>query len=269
MDKRAINTERQRSRYYKASRSIVRKALKSYEKQFIEDIKKCSSVAQMKQAAEKQIRSTEIEKALKQVYYPVGKHFGEQTFKALMPWKKAIDFGRSNPITEDYWFAWVEKMLKGSLGQRIKWITETTRDVFISVVDRIAYEGFEAGKSVQDIAKEIMQDLNITQQFRAERIARTEVISASNMSSQAGAQATGLELDKEWISYIDDRTRDSHMNQSEGGVGGEKVDINETFSNGLEVPGDPSGEAEEVINCRCTIGYSAKEGGEYSWGREI
>lgn len=264
MDKRAINTERQRSRYYKASRSIVRKALKSYEKQFIEDIKKCSSVAQMKQSAEKQIRSTEIEKALKQVYYPVGKHFGEQTFKALMPGKKAIDFGRSNPITEDYWFAWVEKLLKGSLGQRIKWITETTRDVFISVVDRIAYEGFEAGKSVQDIAKEIMQDLNITQQFRAERIARTEVISASNMSSQAGAQATGLELDKEWIAYIDDRTRESHIE-----LNGSKIDINETFSNGLEVPGDAGGEAEEVINCRCTVGYSAKEGNNYSWGREI
>jgi len=264
MDKRAINTERQRSRYYKASRSIVRRALKTYEKQFIEDIRKCTTLAQMKSVAERPLRKDETEKAIVKVWVPVSKQFGEYTFRALMPAQKAINFGRSNPITEDYWFAWVEKLLKGSLGQRITLIIETTRDVFISVVDRIAYAGFEEGKSIQKIAAEMMKDLDITQRFRAERIARTEVIGASNMSSQAGAQSTGLELDKEWISYIDDSTRESHI-----ALNGAKVDMNDEFSNGLEVPGDPSGEAEEVINCRCTVGYSAKSGGEYAWGREI
>jgi len=171
--------------------------------------------------------------------------------------------GMASPVTTDYWFAWVEKLIKGSLGQRITLIGETTRSTFISVVDRIAYIGFEEGKSIQKITGEIMRDLNITEKYRAERIARTEVISSSNLSSQAGAQATGLELDKEWIAYIDDRTRESHI-----ALNGVKVDINDEFSNRLEVPGDPSGEAEEVINCRCTIGYVVKDD-EISIGRTI
>ena len=260
MDKRAISKEKQRARFYRSARGLVRKALKEYSSQFEKDLKNCTSLQQMQHVASKNLRSDEIEKALRQVYAPVGRYFGDQTYNQLKQGQKAL----TTPITEDYWFAWVEKLLKGSLGQRISWITGTTRDTFIRVVDSIGYDGFEKGKSIDDIAANIMKELRISEQFRAERIARTEVISASNLSSQAGAQATGLELNKEWIAYIDENTRDSHA-----ALNGTVVDINEQFSNGLEVPGDPSGEADEVINCRCTVGYLAKEGAEYSWGREI
>ena len=119
-----------------------------------------------------------------------------------------------------------------------------------------------------EIAKQIRYELNISERYRAERIARTEVISASNMSSQAGALATGIPLDKTWIPLIDDKTRDSHRMQPVG-VGGEVVDINELFSNGLLLPGDPNADAEEVINCRCAVGYLSKSDSDYSWGREI
>ena len=66
----------------------------------------------MKALAERQLRTSEIERAMKQIWVPVSKQFGEQVFRAIMPGKKAIDFGRTNPITEDYWFSWVEKLLK-------------------------------------------------------------------------------------------------------------------------------------------------------------
>lgn len=291
MDKRAIQKEKQRARYYRSARSLVRVALKEYNQQFIEDLKKCQTPAQMKALAEKPLRSAEIEKALLKIWVPVSRQFGTETFNSLMPVSKSLKFepnigGLVRPtdlagnarsviglqgsidaaaaVNEDFWLTWANKMLKGTLGERIKWITETTRDVFIKAVDRIAYAGFESGKGVPEIAKEIMKDLNITERYRAERIARTEVISASNSSSQAGAQATGLELDKEWIAYIDENTRDSHRD-----LNGAKVDINEQFSNGLDVPGDPSGAADEVINCRCTVGYGSKEGSGFNWGRDI
>ena len=263
MDKRAIEKEKQRARYYRSSKAIVYRALNSYTKQFIDEIKKCTTPAQMKAIADRPIRSEAIEKALKNIYTTVGKQFGEQTIRQLVPEQKAINFGRTNPITTDYWFAWTEKLLKGKLGQRIEWITGTTKDVFISVVDRIAYSGFESGKGIPEISREMMKDLNISQRYRAERIARTEVIGASNMSSHAGAQATGLDLDKEWISFIDGKERDSHRD-----LNGTKIGMNELFSNGLEMPGDVTGDAEEVINCRCTIGYGVKDS-EYNWGRDI
>jgi hypothetical protein len=72
---------------------------------------------------------------------------------------------------------------------------------------------------------------------------------------------------KEWISYIDDKTRDSHRNIPQG-VGGESVEIDGIFSNGLQYPGDPSGLGEEVINCRCTIGYKIKDS-NFEIGRTI
>ena len=289
MDKRAIATEKQRQRYYRSANAIVLKALNSYTTQFGEDISKCETLAQMKAVADRPLRKDAIEKALKPIYSTVGKTFGEQTFKQLMPASKSMKFEpnigglvrptdlggnarsiigltpRTTPaalttgLTDDYWIAWANKLLKGSLGQRITWITGTTEGVFKSVVDRIAYAGFESGKGVPQIAKEIMKDLNITERYRAVRIARTEVMSASNMSSHAGAQATGLDLDKEWISFIDDKTRDTHV-----ALNGTKIGMNELFSNGLEMPGDVTGDKEEVINCRCTIGYGVKDS-EYNW----
>jgi hypothetical protein len=297
MDKRAISKERERQRYYRSARSIVRKALSEYTKDFEDDLKRCQTAQQMAALAEKPLKSERIAKAMKQIYAPVGKHFGEQTYKQLLPTSKSIKFtpnvqglttpvtlggevrpaigltpkptlpGMVTPVTDDYWFAWAERMVKGTLGNRITWITNTTEDVFKSTVDRIAWKGFEDGKGVDAIAREIMKDLKITEKYRAERIARTEVIGASNMASQAGAQATGLELEKEWISFIDDKTRDSHRD-----INGKKIPMDEEFhlSTGgiLEVPGDPAGEAEDVINCRCTVGYGVKDS-EYNWGRNI
>jgi len=262
MDKRVVNMERQRSRYYRAATAIMRKALKKYNDDFIAQIKKCNSYQQMMDVAEHAIKSEEIENALKQIYVPVSKHFGQQTYEEL---KKQAGLKRRPPnVEQDYWFAWVDKVFRTQLGTRITWITGTTKDEFINVVQKIASKGFAEGQSVQDMAKLMQYELNITKDYRAIRIARTEVISASNMSSQAGAVATGIAMDKVWIAYIDDKTRESHI-----AINGEVVDMNDEFSNGLTVPGDPSGDAEEVINCRCAVGYQAKSDSEFDWGRNV
>ena len=50
--------------------------------------------------------------------------------------------------------------------------------------------------------------------------------------------------------YIDDRTRESHIDMN-----GQNVIMDGEFTNHLQFPGDPAGEPAEVINCRCTIGY--------------
>lgn len=82
---------------------------------------------------------------------------------------------------------------------------------------------------------------------RALRIARTEAGSAANGAAIAGFQAGGAN-GKGWLATDDSRTRDSHRE-----LDGEVVPIGSVFSNGLRFPGDPQGEAEEVINCRCSI----------------
>ena len=240
----------------------MRTALHADYADFMARIELCTTQQQMTEAANKEVRSEETERALRKIYVPVAKHFGQQTYEAVSKLKPKK--AKPENIEEDYWLTWVDKIIKGSFGKRITWITGTTKDEFIRIVDKIAGYGFQNGIGVPEIAKQIRYELNISERYRSERIARTEVISASNMSSQAGALATGVPLDKTWIAKIDDKTRESHI-----AVDGEVVDINELFSNGLLLPGDPNGEAEDTINCRCAVGYLSKSDSDYSWGRDF
>jgi hypothetical protein len=57
----------------------------------------------------------------------------------------------------------------------------------------------------------------------------------------------GVSMEKQWMARLVN-TRDSHEN-----VHMEIVGTDEAFSNGLQYPGDPSGEAAEVINCHCYL----------------
>jgi HK97 family phage portal protein len=87
---------------------------------------------------------------------------------------------------------------------------------------------------------------------RAELIARTETIGALNQGELDAAKDSGVVAGKEWLTQGDDRVRDSHFEcESEGMIG-----VDEAFeTNGMQYPGDPDGDAEEVINCRCTLLY--------------
>jgi uncharacterized protein with gpF-like domain len=56
---------------------------------------------------------------------------------------------------------------------------------------------------------------------------------------------------KQFLATQDDRTRDSHAIAD-----GQIVGIDEPFNVGgeeLQYPGDPSGSADNLCNCRCTV----------------
>lgn len=86
---------------------------------------------------------------------------------------------------------------------------------------------------------------------RAVRIARTEghrIQTTATMDAMEAAKSKGADVVKQWDATLDDRTRESHV-----AVDGEIREVDKTFSNGLMYPGDPSGGAAEVINCRCAL----------------
>jgi hypothetical protein len=90
-------------------------------------------------------------------------------------------------------------------------------------------------------------------QWRAERIARTETISAfaGGTYSSALEQQTvfGERLGLQWWATRDTRTRDTHRRAHMQTVPvGERFRVGNAF---LLYPGDPTGPAGEVINCRC------------------
>lgn len=85
----------------------------------------------------------------------------------------------------------------------------------------------------------------------AMRIARTEghrIQVQGAMDACYKAKDMGADVVKQWDATLDGRTRASHAR-----VDGEIKELDEKFSNGLMFPGDPSGKAAEVINCRCAL----------------
>ena len=87
-------------------------------------------------------------------------------------------------------------------------------------------------------------------------IARTEmhrIQTKASMDTCYKAREKRAEVIKIWDSTLDGKTRDSHMR-----VDGEQKELDEKFSNGLLYPGDPDGQAKEVINCRCALLQKAR-----------
>ena len=140
-----------------------------------------------------------------------------------------------------------------AIRRRITEVTETTRDQIIRAVRK----GYEDGLGQRGTASYILDLVPQISSYRAEMIARTETHGAANYGSQEAAKQTGLPLSREWLAAADDRTRETHREAN-----GQVVGMDDTFRVGdsdLAFPGDPSGPADEVINCRCAVGYIVDE----------
>lgn len=112
--------------------------------------------------------------------------------------------------------------------------------------------GFEAGEDIPTLASRVRDAAGVTTP-RANVIARTEVVGASNRGSFDTARLLGVPMQKVWMATPDDRTRPSHVDADR-----QEVPLDKPFTVGdasLEHPGDWLGPPEEVINCRCVIGY--------------
>lgn len=125
--------------------------------------------------------------------------------------------------------------------------------------------GFASELSYADIARNISNwgnaDMN-----RSKTIARTEghrVQCKADIDCAYKARESGCDTVKQWNSTLDGKTRPSHQR-----VDKEWRELDEPFSNGLMYPGDPSGKASEVCNCRCSVDdvprwYVEKGGSKY------
>ena len=110
--------------------------------------------------------------------------------------------------------------------------------------------GISTGMSFQQVAQQLAGVSNIGFN-NAVRIARTEghrIQVQGTMDACFKAKDKGADVLKQWDATLDDRTRESHQ-----AVDGEIREVDKPFSNGLMFPGDPSGGAAEVINCRCAL----------------
>lgn len=137
-----------------------------------------------------------------------------------------------------------------------------SHEVF-DVIRTTLEEGRLLGEDVPTLAKRVDATLSDDERWRnrATLIARTEVIGSNNAGAQGAAGAVAHTLGvpggavvKEWLSSHDTRVRAAHA----AADGQQVYGMDALFSvggSGLLYPGDPSGPASQVCNCRCTPLY--------------
>ena len=144
----------------------------------------------------------------------------------------------------------IKKSFYESLGENVADLKKT----IVAEVSR----GISTGMSYTQVAQQIKARMvgNYDDKpggalYRAMTIARTEghrVQVQSAMNASYSAKEKGADVLKQWDAALDSSTRESHAK-----VDGEIRELDKPFSNGLMFPGDPSGGAAEVINCRCAL----------------
>ena len=142
--------------------------------------------------------------------------------------------------------------------KRITRVTETTRSRIVSEVAR----GQQEGLGVDAIAKGINNRVPSISRARGALIARTETHNAANYAMHETAKSTGLELEKEWVSTEDARTRNfgDDAEYDHVSMHGQKRAMDEPFSmpwiGGPDLlimyPGEAGKPGAATINCRCS-----------------
>ncbi len=125
----------------------------------------------------------------------------------------------------------------------LRQINETT---FKKLKDTFA-ESFANNETRDDLIARLKNTYGDISKGRANVIARTETHGIVQEGTIQGYKQAEMPI-KIWVAVMDSDTRDWHASMD-----GEEVPLNSYFSNGLKYPGDPAGDADEVINCRCTI----------------
>ena len=197
----------------------------------------------------------DVEEIFAKMYADTGGYFAKFGYNmAKKPLKAEGEFTAANMLT------WEQIMTQYAMtqgAQSIVSITETGKALAQKIIQLTTAEALEQGLSINDterlIERAIKNEWKIAGKFNAERIARTEVLSAANEGSFQGALSTGLDLQKTWLTVMDGRERASHAE-----VNNTTIDMDKPFQVGgssLMKPGAKNGRPEDVINCRCGLAY--------------
>jgi hypothetical protein len=194
------------------------------------------------------------------IWAEVGGKFGydtENAFRRAKGGKNYIETKDKDKLT-----SWQERMRKYSAERsiaKVSGIMDAETDAINTVIDEVMDQAFTTGMSVQDarrlLKKELEGDkLTTIENWEAERIARTEIGSASSTASYEAAMEGDLTgVMKEWMTSGLPGVRDTHQYYESLGM----VDPDHEFAPGLKFPLDPDCEdAGDVINCRCDLIYS-------------
>jgi len=223
----------------------IYRAIRSQYNSFIKAIK----AGKREDLALMAITAQPVNDVLKPLYIDAGVVYGAKVRAYLNRQKARMPIGFNERMIALMQAYLQTDILNTSLG-----ITQTT----IELIQKIMSDAAALGLGIDDIIKQL-ENTEISR-MRARLIARTETVTAANQGAEFVAQDTGLLLNKEWLSTMDNRTRRDHLF-----VNGQIVHMDEYFAlpGGITMkkPGDKKQKdgttvpAREVCNCRCTTLY--------------
>jgi len=153
-----------------------------------------------------------------------------------------ISFDISNPLVEKF----IEQRLDTYLGKKVQ---ETT----LNALKAQLTEAYDQGEGIPQIMERVSKVYDDAKGYRAETIARTEIISSSNMGALQAYKQAGVEK-KTWIAALDERTRPTHRKAHEE-YGNNPIPVDKNFKVGRGSGPCPGaiGIPEEDVLCRCSI----------------
>jgi HK97 family phage portal protein len=180
-----------------------------------------------------------------------GAAWRERVAEALAPWLDVVITKGAAVTATQLGFDLSEGPIGADLTRTVdeyaqaaaSYIAETTGAELSAVLTT----SVEAGLSVEDTTRALVNVAERLGATRAETIAATEVLGAHNSGARRVVQAQGGAFDREWVATADSRTRDSHAAMDGHRVSG----MYELYPNGALHPGDRTLPASERVRCRC------------------
>ncbi len=185
------------------------------------------------------------------LYRQVGGVFADRAGKAA---RRLLDQDQRANVFEET--ADARRWVREQTGSRIRNVSAATVKAAKKFVDRSFTEGLTT-----DLIASGLRNHSGFSRHRAFRIARTEVVAASNAGNHFATAAVlpNERFSKVWLSSRDIRVRDSHS-----AADGQTVDLDDSFKlagGRLRFPGDSTlgASAGEIIHCRCTTTHKPKK----------
>lgn len=253
MPRRLLDSDPQRER--RRQMQIIGGIMRNFNKRYRQEISRASlSMVDTWEAMGSVEADSEHEKRIEAIMKQNWRASIEKLAGRIREQAKAKGYPQVTKAEAEDAFALYEQEFMEAFGAaKIQRVTGTTKQQVAQLIDR----GRANGDSVDDIAKRIRERVPVLAGVRANVIARTETHTAGNFAANKQAKDTGLPMRKEWIAADDERTRMAHDRAD-----GQTTSMDGVFNvNGesLEYPGDASGSAANVINCRCALGHIVED----------
>lgn len=198
------------------------------------------------------INDEHIKKAYYELYLKVGKAFIKDFIRNLKSYE------------DDLWEIEMMRYINDLAGNEITLVTNYTKETIRKALKKVMDSGMENGISVGEIMKNLRTELtkgnySTFTKARALRIAKTEVMTASNAGSYVAANMNGMR-EKVWLTAPFGIAKDERHNLM--GMNGQRRSMDQPFDldSGIQMmhPGDSSlgAGADNIVNCNCGLTYA-------------